>query len=134
MCFKTKKFHQFLLLSAVFYKQACTHIDINRCSHRIQPPQSMFPVVSLMVRSETKAGYSVSHGTIIVLWALWAAHMNTKFSCYMLKMHCTTKIVCNYLYKLNIYVIFVCIMVMIAKMIVQFSFAMCDSCVIAFRV
>ncbi len=64
---KQKKFHQFLLLSAVFYKQACTHININRCSHRIQPPQSMFPVVSLIVRSETKAGYSVSHGTIIVL-------------------------------------------------------------------
>ena len=32
-----------------------------------QPSQSMFPVVSLMVRSETKAGYSVSHGTILVL-------------------------------------------------------------------
>lgn len=33
----------------------------------IQPSQSMLPVVSLMVRSETKAGYSVSHGTIVVL-------------------------------------------------------------------
>lgn len=33
----------------------------------MQPSQSMFPVVSLMVRSETKAGYSVSQGTIKVL-------------------------------------------------------------------
>lgn len=32
-----------------------------------QPSQSMLPAVSLMVRSETKAGYSVSHGTIMVL-------------------------------------------------------------------
>lgn len=39
-----------------------------------QPSQSMLPVVSLMVRSETKAGYSVSHGTIMVLPRdLWAA-------------------------------------------------------------
>lgn len=35
--------------------------------HLMQPSHSMFPVVSLMVRSDTNAGYSVSHGTIMVL-------------------------------------------------------------------
>ena len=47
-----------------------------------QPSQSMFPVVSLMVRSEKKAGYSVSHGTILVLpWGLWAERgRNCSFS------------------------------------------------------
>lgn len=43
-----------------------------------QPLQSTLPVVSLMVRSETKAGYSVSQGTIMVLpWGLWAVQENT---------------------------------------------------------
>lgn len=32
-----------------------------------QPSQSMLPMFSLMVLSETKAGYSVSHGTCMVL-------------------------------------------------------------------
>lgn len=41
--------------------------------HLMQPSHSMFPVVSLMVRSDTNAGYSVSHGTIMVLPRdLWA--------------------------------------------------------------
>lgn len=35
-------------------------------SYLMQPSQSMLPMFSLMVLSETKAGYSVSHGTCMV--------------------------------------------------------------------
>lgn len=38
----------------------------------MQPSQSRLPVFSLMVLSETKAGYSVSHGTCMVRPILWA--------------------------------------------------------------
>lgn len=38
-----------------------------------QPSQSRCPVFSLMVLSEMKAGYSVSHGTCVVWPILWAA-------------------------------------------------------------
>lgn len=46
------------------------YLMINRqftLQHLMQPSHSVFPVVSLMVRSDTNAGYSVSHGTIMVL-------------------------------------------------------------------
>ena len=49
--------------------EAGGHLYLEQLSH------SMVPVVSLMVRSDTKAGYSVSHGTIMVfprdLWAMY---------------------------------------------------------------
>lgn len=38
----------------------------------------MFPVFSLMVLSETKAGYSVSHGTCMLLPILWAEQVKEK--------------------------------------------------------
>lgn len=56
------KYNQMILLDYYFM--------INRqftLQHLMQPSHSMFPVVSLMVRSDTNAGYSVSHGTIMVL-------------------------------------------------------------------
>lgn len=62
------KYNQMILLDYYFM--------INRqftLQHLMQPSHSMFPVVSLMVRSDTNAGYSVSHGTIMVLPRdLWA--------------------------------------------------------------
>lgn len=43
-----------------------------RVSYLMQPSQSRLPVFSLMVLSEMKAGYSVSHGTCMVRPILWA--------------------------------------------------------------
>lgn len=48
-------------------------MDSHVCvSYLMQPSQSRLPVFSLMVLSETKAGYSVSHGTCMVRPILWA--------------------------------------------------------------
>lgn len=67
----------FQLTPSVLYICACAHIYVIVCvseywTYLTQLSQSIFPTVSLMVRSDTNAGYSVSQGTNIVLPPLWA--------------------------------------------------------------
>lgn len=52
-----------------------------------QSSQAMFPVVSLMVRSETKAGYSVSQGSR-VCFNFWARGIKKDEECNTQAQYC----------------------------------------------
>lgn len=75
-------------------------MDSHVCvSYLMQLSQSRLPVFSLMVLSETKAGYSVSHGTCMVRPILWAGgrkeveidrEVNSDVN-YLFKIKCTFK-------------------------------------------